>query len=49
MLIVGPNQDFQWMKQNSTEEVSGAKLITRNCLEKQLVVNLPLGAHGWAG
>ena len=46
MLMAGPNQDFQWMDQSPIEEVLGAKLITRNCLEKQLVMNLPLGAHG---
>ena len=37
MLMVGPNQDLQWKAQRPTEEMLGMKLITRSCLEKQLV------------
>ena len=49
MLMVGPNQDTQQEAQRPIEVHPGAKLITRNCLGKQLVKNLPLDACGWAG
>ena len=49
MLMVGPNQDTQQEAQRSIGVHPRAKLITRNCLEKHLVKNLPLDACGWAG
>ena len=49
MLMVGSNQNFQWRHRTSVEGMLGAKLIARSYLEKQLVMNLPLDACGWAG
>ena len=48
MLLVGLNQDIQQETQRSIDMHLGAKLITINCLKKQLVKNLPLDACGWA-
>ena len=45
MLMVGPNQIFS-VEAKAHGLGSWAKLITRSCLEKQLVMNLPIDAHG---
>ena len=45
MLMVGPNQIFL-VEAKAYLLGSGVKLITRSCLEKQLVMNLPIDAHG---
>ena len=43
MLMVRPNQNFQWRCHMPAEEVFGAKLNARKYLVKQLVKNLPMG------
>ena len=34
ILMVGPNQNFQWRRHTPAEEKPGAKLIAKNCLKK---------------
>ena len=34
MLMVGPNQDFQWRCDTHAEGMPGQNLIARSCLEK---------------
>ena len=34
ILIVGPNQNFQWRRHMPAEKMSGAKLNAKNCLMK---------------
>ena len=48
MLMVGSNQDFQWRCYTPAEGKSGAKPNARSCLEKQLVMNLPMDVLGLA-
>ena len=48
MLMVGPNQIFSVEAKAYWLGFWGKIKITRNCLEKQLVMNLPLDVHGLA-
>ena len=48
ILMMRPNPNFQWRRHTLAKEVFGVKLNVRNCLTKQLIKKLPMGAQGLA-